>query len=76
MSSNRTKKTTNTNAATTATTATQVAELIASAKTPAQKGNATRRLRAYVASRETAGCDPQKVESQVRRIVTSLGRGK
>lgn len=73
MTSKKTKTATKTN--TKALTATAVAELLVKATTPGEKSNATRRLKAYVASREEAGCDGSRVEKNVRSLATRLGRG-
>ncbi len=73
---NRKNKATKTAPTSKALTATAVAELLASAKTASEKGTATRRLKAYVASRADAGCDASRVEANVRSLATRLGRGK
>lgn len=72
MASTKSKTSTATATTTTSLTATQVAELLATATTPAQKGTATRRLKAYVAERTAAGCDATRVETQVRRLATKF----
>jgi hypothetical protein len=72
----KTKKITTNTDTITSCTASDVAKLIRTASTPSQRGYATKRLRAYVASRVEEGCDAARVETQVRRLASSPGRGK
>ena len=50
----------------------QIAEFIANAKTPSEKGQATRRLKAYVESRSEAGANPELVERNIRSTVRRI----
>jgi len=61
---------------TTKFTATQVATFLNEAETPAEKGTATRRLKAYVKQRASEGADASRVEANVRSIQRRLGCGK
>lgn len=66
-------KTNKTKSSTTATwTATQIAELLNSARTPSQKGAATKRMKAYVSQRASDGADPTRVEANIRSMQKRL----
>jgi hypothetical protein len=55
-------------------TATQIAEQLNSARTPSQKGTATRRMKAYVCQRASDGADPTRVEANIRSLQKRLSK--
>jgi hypothetical protein len=59
---------------TTVWTATQIAEQLNSARTPSQKGTATRRMRAYISQRESDGADASRVEANIRSLQKRLSK--
>ena len=55
--------------------ATEIATFLNEAETPSEKGTATKRLKAYVAQRQSQGADASRVEANVRSLCRRLGRG-